>query len=321
MRILVTGAAGFVASHLAERLANIGHDVIGVDCFTDYYPRELKERNAADVRASGARVLELDLAADDLGPAFEGVEAVYHLAAQPGISADTSFDDYLRNNVVATERLLEAAAACQSLSIFTNVSTSSVYGLRATDPETAPPRPASHYGVTKLAAEAMALAYHEAGRLQAVSFRLFSVYGPRERPEKLFPRLIRAILEDEPFPLYAGAREHSRSFTFARDIVDGLLTAVERPAACAGEVFNIGSDEEFRTMDGIRIVEEIVGRKARAEDVAGRPGDQIRTAANIDKIRRELSYAPRVTLEEGLRETVAWFENQLQAEKQDAAKS
>ncbi len=316
MRIMVTGAAGFVASHLAEKLASIGHDVVGIDSFTDYYPRELKERNATAVKASGARILELDLAESDLAPAFDGVEAVYHLAAQPGISADTTFEDYLRNNVVASQRLLEAAAACESLSIFANVSTSSVYGLRATDPETAPPRPASHYGVTKLAAEAMALAYHEASRLRAVSFRLFSVYGPRERPEKLFPRLIRAILKDEAFPLYAGAREHSRSFTFTRDIVDGLLAAVDQPEACAGEVFNIGSDEEFKTMDGIRIVEEIVGRKARTDDVAGRPGDQIRTSANIDKIRRNLGYAPQVSLEEGLRETVAWFEEQIERERQ-----
>lgn len=311
MRVLVTGAAGFVASHLAERLAHLGHEVVGIDCFTDYYARELKDRNAADVEVAGARILELDLASDDLAPAFEGVEAVYHLAAQPGISADTRFEDYLRNNVVATQRLLEAAAACPSLAIFANVSTSSVYGLRATDPETAPPRPASHYGVTKLAAEAMALAYHEAHRLRAASFRLFSVYGPRERPEKLFPRLIHAILRDEAFPLCAGAEEHSRSFTFTRDIVDGLLAAVEKPDTCAGEIFNIGSDEEFKTLDGIRIVEEILGRTARIEPVAGRPGDQIRTAANIDKIRHFLGYAPRVRLEEGLRETVTWFEERL----------
>ena len=172
---------------------------------------------------------------------------------------------------------------------------------------------AVQYGVTKLGAEAMALAYHETRRLRATSFRLFSVYGPRERPEKLFPRLIRAILQDEPFPLYEGAQSHSRSFTFARDIVDGLVAALENPGVCAGEIFNIGSDAEFRTLDGIRIVEEILDRKARIENVPGRPGDQLRTAANIEKIRDQLGYAPRVGLEEGLRETVAWFQERLSA--------
>lgn len=311
MRILVTGAAGFVASHLAERLARSGHDVVGIDCFTDYYARELKDLNAADVEAAGAEIRPLDLACDELANALEGVEIVYHLAAQPGISATTPFATYVRNNLTATHCLLEACAACPSLELFVNVATSSVYGFQATDPETSPARPVSHYGVTKLAAEAMALAYHETRRLRATSFRLFSVYGPRERPEKLFPRLIRAILRDEPFPLYEGAQSHSRSFTFARDIVDGLVSALENPGVCAGEIFNIGSDAEFRTLDAIRIVEEILGRKARIENVPGRPGDQLRTAANIDKLREQLDYAPRVGLEEGLRETVAWFEERL----------
>ena len=313
MRILVTGAAGFVASHLAERLSEIGHDVVGLDCFTDYYPRARKEKNAADVKAAGASMLPLDLAADDLGSALDGVEAVYHLAAQPGISASTPFESYLQNNIVATHRLLEACLENPSLELFVNVATSSVYGFRATDPETAPPRPVSHYGATKLAAEAMTMGYHESGRFPATSFRLFSVYGPRERPEKLFPRLIESILSGTAFPLYEGAESHSRSFTYTRDIVNGLVRAVEDPDLCAGEIFNIGSDEEFQTLDAIHIVEDILGTKARIEKVPGRPGDQIRTAAQIDKIRERLEYAPTVSLEEGLRETVAWFQQSSEA--------
>ena len=308
MRIMVTGAAGFIASHLAERLANEGHDVVGVDCFTDYYSRELKERNARDVRAAGVELHECDLAVDSLEACLEGVDAVYHLAAQPGISADTTLETYLRNNVIATHRLLEACARHCELEIFVNVATSSVYGYSATDPETVAPRPVSHYGVTKLAAEAMVLGYGESRGLPTCSFRLFSVYGPRERPEKLFPRLIGAILRDEEFPLYAGAESHSRSFSFTSDIIDGLLCAIDQPARCRGEVFNIGSDSEFKTLEGIRIVEELLGRKARTRPVAGRPGDQIRTSACIDKIRNQLGYSPCVTLEEGLRETVAWFQ-------------
>ncbi len=307
MRILVTGAAGFVASHLAERLARDGHDVLGLDNFSDYYAEALKRENAAAVAASGAEILEIDLASDDLSRALAGVEIVYHLAAQPGISASTPFESYLRNNFVASQRLLEAAAAAGNLALFVNVSTSSVYGRNATDPETAPLRPASYYGVTKLAAEALALSYHENRLLPATSFRLFSVYGPRERPEKLFPRLIRSIVEGKPFPLYAGAAEHSRSFTYVGDIVEGLVRATEATDACAGEVFNLGSDSEFKTLEAIRIVERLIGGSAQLDDVAARPGDQLRTAACIDKIRERLGYQPRVSLEEGLAHSVDWF--------------
>jgi nucleoside-diphosphate-sugar epimerase len=159
----------------------------------------------------------------------------------------------------------------------------------------------------------MTMGYHASGRFPATSFRLFSVYGPRERPEKLFPRLIESILSGTAFPLYEGAESHSRSFTYTRDIVNGLVRAVEDPDLCAGEIFNIGSDEEFQTLDAIHIVEDILGAKARIEKVPGRPGDQIRTAAQIDKIRERLGYAPTVSLEEGLRETVAWFQQLSEA--------
>jgi UDP-glucuronate 4-epimerase len=311
MRIMVTGAAGFIGSHLAERLARLGHEVVGLDCFTDYYPRVLKDRNANDVRASGARLLECDLASDSLEEALEGVTAVYHLAAQPGISAATSLDTYLRNNVVATDRLLQACLAKGGIDLFANIATSSVYGYHATEPESVAPRPVSHYGVTKLAAEAMVLGAVESHGFAACSFRLFSVYGPRERPEKLFPRLIGAILQDTEFPLYEGAATHSRSFTFTRDIVDGLVLALDDPERCRGQIFNIGSDSEFATLDAIRIVEELLDRKARIRNQPGRPGDQLRTSACIDKIRDRLGYTPRVGLETGLAETVAWFKRQL----------
>jgi UDP-glucuronate 4-epimerase len=282
--------------------------VVGVDCLTDYYSRALKQRNVRDVSAAGVEFHERDLAVDSLEACLEGVDAVYHLAAQPGISADTTLETYLRNNVIATHRLLEACVGCGGLDSFINVATSSVYGYSATDPESVAPRPVSHYGVTKLAAEAMVLGYGESRGLPACSFRLFSVYGPRERPEKLFPRLIGAILRDEPFPLYEGAESHSRSFSFTRDIIDGLLSAIDEPERCRGEIFNLGSDSEFKTLDAIRIVEEILGRKVRTRSMAGRPGDQIRTSACIDKIRSRLGYSPRVALEEGLRETVEWFQ-------------
>ncbi|MFH0911858.1 MAG: NAD-dependent epimerase/dehydratase family protein [Planctomycetota bacterium] len=311
MKILVTGAAGFIGSHLAERLAGLGHETVGLDNFADYYPVALKRINAGDVERAGVPIRSLDLAWDGLGPVLEGAEAIFHLAAQPGISADTPFEAYLRNNLVATHRLAEAARGLKSLRAFVNVSTSSVYGAHATDSEETPPKPTSFYGVTKLGAEQLVLALSREGRLPACSLRLFSVYGERERPEKLFPRLVHSLLADEPFPLYEGSETHSRSFTYIADAIDGFVAVLDRIEACRGEILNIGSDEEFTTGEAIRIVEEILGRKARFARRTPRPGDQLRTRANIDKARRILGYRPVRTLRQGLEAEVAWYRDRI----------
>lgn len=307
MKILVTGAAGFIGSHLAERLTGLGHDVVGVDCFSDYYSVALKELNARDVENSGATMVRLDLAADDLSAALDSVEIIYHVAAQPGISAVTPFEAYVRNNLTATHNLLEAARDISTLKCFINVSTSSVYGAHATDSEEAPPKPTSYYGVTKLAAEQLALAYWRDKGLPVCSLRLFSVYGPRERPEKLYAKLIRCILEDLEFPLFEGSEKHRRSYTYIDDVLAGFVAVLDRADACMGEIFNIGSDVEITTGEGIRIVEEILGRKARIAMRPKRPGDQLHTHANIAKARRILDYTPKTTPEEGLRAQVAWL--------------
>jgi len=309
MHILVTGAAGFIGSHLAERLAALGHSVVGLDSLTDYYPPELKERTVAELAARGVPTLRLDLAADDLAGAVRGVDVVYHLAAQPGLSA-LPFETYVRNNLIATHRLLDAVRRHASPRLFANVATSSVYGADATGDEEALPRPTSPYGVTKLAAEQLVLAAWRDAGFPACSFRPFSVYGPRERPEKLYPTLIRALLDDRPFPLYEGSERHMRSFTYVGDIVDGLVAALERPEACAGEIFNLGTEAAISTGEGIRIVEELVGRPARIERRPPRAGDQSRTQANIAKARRVLGYDPGTTPREGLAATVAWFRQQ-----------
>jgi nucleoside-diphosphate-sugar epimerase len=307
MRIVVTGAAGFIGSHLAEALALAGHDVLGVDAFTDYYDLALKQRNAAAVRASGARLVELDLAEGDLAASLDGAEVVFHLAAQPGLSVTTSLSRYVRNNLVATERLVEACLAQGSPPQLVYISTSSVYGAVATGDEQVLPRPDSHYGITKLAAEHLVMAACRDRGLPACSLRIFSVYGPRERPEKLFPLLIRSIVQRRPFPLFEGALAHRRSFTYVGDIVDGCIAALSRRDQVTGEVINLGTEATFTTAEGIRLIEEIMGRPADLARVPPRPGDQLTTGAVIGKARRLLGYAPTSPLRQGLEAEVAWF--------------
>lgn len=311
MKILVTGAAGFVGSHLAERLAAQGHEVRGLDCLTDFYPRPLKALNERAIRERGVATLRLDLAADDLGAAARDVEIIYHLAAQPGLSATATFDTYVRNNLTATQRLLEAARQSPTLRGFVNISTSSVYGFDATGDERAEPKPTSYYGVTKLAAEQLVLAYARDRGLPACSLRLFSVYGPRERPDKLYPRLIHAILADEPFPLFAGSEHHRRSYTYVGDIVAGLIAVLPNLDRCIGEIFNLGTDTAITTGEGIRVVEEILGKPAKLARQPKRAGDQLHTHANIAKARRILGYNPTVTPREGLQHEVAWYREQI----------
>lgn len=311
MKILVTGAAGFIGSHLAERLAGLGHSVVGLDSLTPVYSRALKELNVASIRGAGVAFDPLDLAVDDLGSTLRDVEVVYHLAAQPGLSSAFDFQAYLRDNVVATERLLGAAQQAPGLRGLVYVSTSSVYGADATGAEDAEPRPTSLYGVTKLAAEQLVLSLFRSRGFPACSVRLFSVYGPRERPEKLYPTLIRALFEDRPFPLFEGSEHHLRSYTYVGDAVDGLIAVLDNLERCAGEIFNLGMDSAISTGEGIRIVEEIVGRRARIEREPRRAGDQTRTEADIRKARRVLGYEPRATPREGLAREVEWYRTEV----------
>ncbi len=313
MKIVVTGAAGFIGSHLAETLAHQGHTVVGIDSFTDYYAAQLKQANAEDVQAAGVTLHRLDLAADDLSAALDGVEFVFHLAGQPGISASTPLADYVRNNVVATDKLLTACQQQPSLRCFVNVSTSSVYGRHAYDSEDAAPKPTSYYGVTKLAAEQLALAAHREKGFPACSLRIFSVYGPRERPEKLYPKLIRSILTDTPFPLFEGSQNHSRSYTFVGDIVEGFVSVLDQPEKVIGEIINLGSDVEMTTGEGIALIEQIMGKKARLDFRPKRPGDQLHTCANIGKSRQLLGFAPHTQLADGLQAEVDWYVNRIYA--------
>ena len=193
MKILVTGAAGFIGSHCAERFLHMGHKVVGIDNFSTYYSKDLKIKNAEAVKASGGEILTIDLrdlyALDDIDSDFD---YIFHFAAQPGIASHITFEDYLKNNVIATNSILKFAQSCIDLKLFINIGTSSIYGLEAVSAETAAPQPASFYGVTKLAAEQLVLQLSREQKIATCSLRLYSVIGPRERPEKLFTKLIAA---------------------------------------------------------------------------------------------------------------------------------
>lgn len=312
MKILVTGAAGFIGSHAAERLQQEGYEVTGADNFSDYYDVSLKQKNADALRKKGIEVVRIDLrdasAYENLGRDFQ---FILHFAGQPGISSENSFEDYFSNNVIATQLLLNFAEENQDLRHFFYISTSSVYGLEATFPETVAPKPASWYGVSKLAGEQLVLAKSRSNEMKASSLRLFSVYGPRERPEKLYTKLIACGVKDEVFPIFEGSEKHLRSFTYVGDIVDGIVKAVQKHGILDGEIINLGADEEHKTQEGIDIVEELLGKKIQLEVKPRRQGDQSRTLANIQKAQKLLDYDPKTSLKEGLRLQVEWYkENQ-----------
>ncbi len=308
MKILVTGAAGFIGSHTAERLQSLGHTVIAIDNFSDYYDISLKQKNAESLAKKGIKVIKLDLREDDLSEIItEEIAFIFHFAAQPGISATSTFEAYFSNNIQATQRMLDTIEGLEKKPFFVNIATSSIYGLQATLTEDEAPLPASWYGVTKLAAEQLVLAYARRGLLKSTSFRLYSVYGPRERPDKLYTRLIDCGLNNKPFPLYEGSEKHLRSFTYVQDIVDGIVSVLDHTEVCKAEIFNLGTEEENTTATGIATVEEILGKKIIVANKAPRPGDQSRTKANIDKARKLLNYNPQTGLKEGLEAQVAWF--------------
>lgn len=310
MKILVTGAAGYIASHVCERLHILGHEVIGLDNFSDYYDVSLKEMNANALKIKGIKIHKIDLRfPEQMQQLPTDFDYIFHFAAQPGISATSSFEDYLSNNVIGTKNVLDFALKNLNLKLFVNIATSSIYGIHATFDETVAPTPASHYGVTKLAAEQLVLASSRAGKIKACSLRLYSVYGPRERPEKLYTKLIANAFHNIPFPLFKGSEHHLRSFTYVQDIVDGVVSVIGKEDIVNNEIINLGTEVENTTQQGIAIVEQILNKKIAIKTVDARAGDQMRTKAVIDKARKLLNYNPQTSLTEGLKEQVKWYQD------------
>jgi nucleoside-diphosphate-sugar epimerase len=302
MRAIVTGAAGFIGSHLAEALLAAGHEATGIDCFTDYYDVELKEENAR-----GVDVRRLDLAEDELD--FGGVEVVFHLAGQPGVqSFGEVFPTYLRRNVLASQRVFEAAARVGARVVFS--SSSSVYGAAERFPtaESTEPRPLSPYGITKLACEHLGTAYAREFGLDLVVLRYFNAFGPRQRPDMAFTRIVNALAAGSSFEVY-GDGDQSRGWTYVGDLVAGTILAAERGTG----TYNVGGAIEASLNQTIDLLERISGRTLEVTHRPAVAGDQRRTSADTTRIRRELGWKPSTSLEDGLRAQWEWVSSRVAA--------
>ena len=311
MKAVVTGAAGFIGSHLAESLLADGREVVGVDAFVDYYPREVKERNLAKARGHRSfRLVEGRVQDMDLAPVLDGASQVFHLAAQAGVRASwgRDFAVYTDNNVLATQRLLEASVAAR-VPRLVYASSSSVYGDAASLPlqEQTACRPVSPYGVTKLAAEHLANLYHSSLGVPVVSLRYFTVYGPRQRPDMAFHRFLRAARDGSPIRLFGDGRQ-TRDFTYIDDIVAATRAAADsgRP----GGVYNVGGGERVALSDVIGRIERVTGRRLEVIREGAQKGDMRDTFADTSAAGRDLGFRSTVALDEGLAREWDWIRGQ-----------
>ena len=308
MKACVTGTAGFIGSHLTGALLDRGAEVVGIDCFSDFYPRPIKESNlAANSGRAGFRFVEARLQDADLPALLGGVTHVFHLAAQAGVrkSWGRDFQAYTGNNVEASQQLLEACVGLP-LHRFVYASSSSLYGDRVTIPmrEDALPQPVSPYGVTKLAAEQLCYLYHVNHGVPATSVRYFTVYGPRQRPDMAFHRFIKAALTGQPITLY-GDGEQTRDFTFVSDAVAATLAAGER--GVPGRAYNIGGGSRVSVNHVLEIIGRLAGAPLEVRREAAQKGDMRDTFADTSLARADLGFTPAVSLEEGLEAEYRWL--------------
>jgi len=304
MRIVVTGAAGFIGSTLCEALIGAGHEVVGVDAFIPYYPREVKEMNLANLRgAAGFRFHEMDLRTGELEPCVEGADAIIHEAAMAGLMRSwTDLELYVSCNILATNRLIEAALQA-GVGRFVLASTSSVYGREAVGNEDRPLEPSSPYGITKLACEKLVLAHVAMSAFPATIIRYFSIYGPRQRPDMAYHRFIEAMLDGQPITVY-GDGEQTRSNTYVSDAVRGTILALERGEL--GGIYNVGGGRTISLNQAIETIAGHLGVKPVIRTESARPGDQRHTSADISRARSGLGYEPTTDPEDGLGMQVAW---------------
>jgi nucleoside-diphosphate-sugar epimerase len=308
VKALLTGAAGFIGSHLASALLDRGNEVIGLDCFTDYYARSIKEANLDVNRGrTGFRFVEGRIQDTDLALLLEGVSHVFHLAAQAGVrkSWGRDFRIYTDNNVDATQQLLEACVG-RPIHRFVYASSSSLYGDNASIPmrENAVPQPVSPYGVSKLAGEQLCYLYFVNHGVPATSVRYFTVYGPRQRPDMAFHRFFKAALNGEPIVLY-GDGEQTRDFTFVTDAVAATIAAGD--VGVPGRAYNIGGGSRVTVNHVLTIVERLVGRSVRVRREPAQKGDMRDTYADTSLARADLGFAPEVSLEQGLESEYRWL--------------
>lgn len=312
MRCLVTGAAGFIGSHLSEALIKEGHRVTGIDCFTDYYPRPLKENNIKDLKGNknftfiGENLLELDL--KDI---VSQADYVFHQAAQAGVRASwgNDFKIYTEHNINVTQRLLEASVTTK-IKRFIFASSSSVYG----DTKNMPMRegdtlyPLSPYGVSKMASESLCYLYWKGFFLPIISLRYFTVYGPRQRPDMAFNRFIKSILNNKEISIY-GDGNQTRDFTYISDIVKANILAMER--GDEGNIYNIGGGSRVSINEVLKILERISGKNIRVKYNKPEKGDMRHTWADINKAEKGLGYLPCIGLKEGLEKEYKWLKGEM----------
>jgi nucleoside-diphosphate-sugar epimerase len=306
MKILVTGGAGFIGSHLAERLFSEGHDVTILDSLSDFlYPKEVKMSNIHDLTSNGVRFKHLDLATSDLSEVLHNQQVVINQAAIPGLEKSWShLSNYVDSNLIGLGRLLDASVEA-GVERFIQISTSSVYGRDATGPEESQKNPVSPYGVTKLSAEALAKAYEVNFGLQLTILRYFSVYGPRQRPDMAYYKFINAIINDEILYVY-GDGHQSRSNTFVSDVVTATLASINLVECPVSRVFNVAGTQNYELLEVISILESIIGKKARLKYLPTRNGDQKKTSGVTDKAHKYLNWRPEIDLESGLERQIDW---------------
>ena len=311
MKVLVTGGAGFIGSHLVERLIRDGHDVTSVDNLDDYYPPRLKRLNMLQALPSHQlRWVWGDIADRDLMDKLaRDQDAVMHLAARPGVRR--SIDEpgrYAEVNVTGTINVLEASRRARVGHVVVG-SSSSVYGVSPDIPfheESSRLLPASPYGASKLAAEQFCRGFQHLHGIPVTCLRLFTVYGPRQRPDMAIHRFVAGITAGRPITIFGDGRAR-RDYTYVDDVVDGLMLAIARPNGF--QIYNLGTTETISLADLIGTLEHALGMRAVLDPQPDQPGDVPITYANIDRAAKDLGYRPRVAIDEGVRRFVAWFKD------------